>query len=56
MKAVMIANIFIKCVFMICITILAIVFSKISILWWFILTPFLEYEYKSHPTKEGGEG
>ena len=59
MKIVMIANVVIKVCFMICVTILAITFSKISLLWWFLLTPFLEYEYKrsnntDHPTGKGG--
>lgn len=59
MKIVMIANILIKVIFMICVTILAITFSKTSLLWWFVLTPFLGYEYKTsnnsdHPTEKGG--
>ncbi len=52
MKIVMIANILIKSVFMICVTILSIMFNKTSILWWFVLTPLLGYEYK---TKGGAE-
>jgi hypothetical protein len=55
MKIVMIANIVIKVCFVICVTILSIVFNKTSLLWWFALTPFLGYEYKSHPTEKGGE-
>ena len=59
MKIVMIANILIKVIFMICVTILAITFSKTSLLWWFILTPFLGYDYKTsnntdHSTKKDG--
>lgn len=60
MKIVMIANILIKAIFMICVTILAITFSKTSLLWWFVLIPFLGYEYKTsnnsdHQTEKGGE-
>lgn len=54
MKIVMIANIAIKVCFMICVTILSIMFGKTSLLWWFVLTPFLGYEYRSHPTEKGG--
>ena len=58
MKIVMIANILIKTVFVICVTVSAIMFNKTSLLWWFVLTPFLGYEYKTketaHPTEKGG--
>lgn len=57
MKMVMIANILIKVSFMICITILSIVFNKTSLLWWFLLVPFLGYDYhteKDKPTEKGG--
>ena len=58
MKIVMIANILIKTVFVICVTILSIMFNKTSLLWWLVLTPFLGYEYKTketdHPTEKGG--
>jgi uncharacterized membrane protein len=58
MKSVMIANILIMTVFMICVTILAITFSKVSLLRWFVLLPFLGYRYKetpiAHPTEKGG--
>lgn len=55
LKIVMIANILIKSVFIICVTILSIMLNKTSLLWWFVLTPFLGYEYKSHETEKGGE-
>lgn len=56
MKIVMVANILIASVFMICVTTLAIMFNSTSILWWFILVPFLGYTYKdtAHPTEKGG--
>lgn len=58
MKPVLIANVITKVVFMICVTALAILFDKASILWWFVLLPFLGYEYKetpiTHPTEKGG--
>lgn len=47
MKIVMIANILIKVSFMICVTILSIVFNKVSLLWWFLLVPLLGYSYES---------
>lgn len=50
MKVVMIGNILIKTVFMICITILSVVFNNTSLLWWFLLAPFLGYSYE---TKKG---
>ena len=56
----MISNVVIKSVFMICVTVLAIVFNKTSLLWWFLLTPLLGYEYHGktddQPTEKGGEG
>lgn len=58
MKIVMIANILIRTVFMVCVTVLAIMFNRTNILWWFLLTPLLGYEYKrtidDHPTEKGG--
>ena len=51
MKIVMIGNILIKIVFMICVTIFLIVFNNTSLLWWFLLAPFLGYSYE---TKKGG--
>ena len=58
MKIIMIANILIICVYIICVTTLSIVFNKTSLLWWFILAPFLGYEYTGnnddHPTEKGG--
>ena len=59
MKIVMIANILIRTVFVICVTVLAIMFNRTNILWWFLLTPLLGYEYTKkiadHPTEKGGE-
>lgn len=57
MKMVMITNILIKVSFIVCVTILSIVFNKVSLLWWFLLLPFLGYEYrteKDKPTEKGG--
>lgn len=58
MKAVLITNVITKAVFIICVTVLAISFDKTSILWWFVLLPFLGCEYKetpiTHPTEKGG--
>ena len=58
MRIVMIANILIRTVFMVCVTVLAIMFNRTSILWWFLLTPLLGYEYirniDDHPTEKGG--
>lgn len=58
MKIVMIANTVIRVCFMICVTILSIRFNRIDLLWWFVLTPFLGYEYtrkvEKHPTEKGG--
>ena len=58
MKAVMIANILIRTVFMVCVTVLAIMFNRTNILWWFLLTPLLGYEYtrkiENHQTEKGG--
>ena len=56
MKVVMIGNILIKSVFMICVTVLSIVFSKTSLLWWFILTPLLGYGYSEDDSTEKGGG
>ena len=59
MKIVMIGNVVIKVCFMICVTIISIRFSNINLLWWFVLLPFLGYEYKTkdtdHPTEKGGD-
>lgn len=47
MKTVMIANMIIESVFMICVSILAIKFQNTSLLWWFVLIPFLGFSYKT---------
>lgn len=54
MKIVMIANILIRTVFMVCVTVLAIMFNRTNILWWFVLLPFLGYTYKETPIAKGG--
>lgn len=46
MKTVMIANIIIRSVFFICVTVAAIMFSKPAILCWYVLGIFLGIEYK----------
>ena len=54
----MIANAVIRVCFVICVTILSVRFNRIDLLWWFVLTPFLGYEYTrnivDHPTEKGG--
>lgn len=45
MKTVMIANIIIRSVFFICVTVTAIVFSKPIILCWYVLGGFLGFNY-----------
>lgn len=55
MKITMIANILIKCVLMVCITVAAIHFNRVGVLWWFVLVPFVGYDYKSTPINKGGE-
>lgn len=47
MKMVMIANVIIKVAFMVCITILSLKFESVKVLWWFLLTPFLGFEYSN---------
>lgn len=52
MKSVMLCNMVIKSVFALCVTIAAIYFGKAGILWWYVLFPFIGYEYKSTPSKK----
>lgn len=54
MRAVMFCNAVIKSVFAVCVTGAAIYFNKAGVLWWFVLLPFLGYDYKSTPTKKDG--
>ena len=54
MKTVLVTNVITKTVFAICVTILAISFNNISVLWWFILLPFLGCSYTETPIKKGG--
>lgn len=58
MKIVMIASTVIRVCFVICVTILSIRFNRIDLLWLFVLTPFLGYEYRrniaDHQTEKGG--
>lgn len=53
MRAVMTANIIIKSVFTICVTAAAIYFNNARIMWWYMVVPFLGYDYKETPTKKG---
>lgn len=46
MKMAIIANVIIKSVYAVCVTILAIEFKSIGILWWFILLLFIGLSYK----------
>lgn len=46
MKTVMIANIIIKSVFALCVTMAAIYFNNAWVLWWYMVVPFLGYEYQ----------
>ena len=55
MKTVMIANIIIKSVFALCVTMAAIYFKNAWILWWFMIVPFIGYDYKETPTKKGAD-
>lgn len=52
MKTVMIANIIIRSVFFICVTVAAIMFFKPTILCWYVLGVFLGFDYKR---KQEGE-
>jgi hypothetical protein len=51
----MIANIIIRTAFMLCITILSLKFKNTGILWWFLLTPLLGYEYKRKVDDDSAE-
>jgi hypothetical protein len=53
MKAVMTANVIIKSVFAICVTVAAVYFNNSWILWWYMVVPFLGYSYESKPIKKG---
>ena len=46
MKMVVIANVIIKSVYAVCVTILAIAFKSIGVLWWFILLLFIGLSYE----------
>ena len=46
MKTAIIANVIIKSVYAVCVTILAIVFKSTTLLWWFILLLFIGLSYK----------
>ncbi len=54
MKAVMICNAVIKSVFALCVTAAAMYFNNVWILWWYMVLPFLGYDYKETPIKKGG--
>ena len=55
MRAVMICNAVIKSVFALCVTGAAIYFNNTWVLWWFMVLPFLGYDYKETPTKKGND-
>lgn len=54
MKATMTCNAIIKSVFALCVTAAAIYFNNANVLWWYIVVPFLGYDYKETPVKKGG--
>lgn len=47
MKSVMVCNIIIKSVFALCVTIAAIYFGRVGILWWYLLLLGIGYDYHS---------
>ena len=49
MKATMMCNAVIKAVLALCVTFAAIHFSKVGILWWYLLLPWVGYEYNETP-------
>ena len=53
MKSVMLCNIIVKSVFAICVTVAAIYFGRVGILWWYLLLFGIGYEYNSEPVKKG---
>lgn len=53
MRAVMACNTIIKSVFAMCVTAAAIWFNNASVLWWYMVLPFIGYEYKETPIKKG---
>lgn len=55
MKSVMICNLIIKSVFAVCVTVAAIYFGKVGILWWYVLLMLIGYDYKETPLKEGAD-
>ena len=55
MKFVIIGNIIIKSIFALCVTVAAIYFRNPNILWWYMVVPFLGYDYKETPIKKGAD-
>ena len=55
MRAVMTANVIIKSVFAVCVTVAAMYFNNAWILWWYMVVPFLGSEYKETPIKKGAD-
>lgn len=54
MKIVMLCNIIVKLVFAICVTVAAIYFGRVGVLWWYLLLVGIGYEYHSEPPNKGG--
>lgn len=54
MKAVLICSVIIKTVFAVCVVAASMYFKNPRILWWFILLPFLGWEYHGKQTGEEG--
>ena len=52
MKFVMLCNLFIKVSFIACVTFAAIHFHNHGILWWYVLLPFIGYDFKETKGKE----
>ncbi len=53
MKSVMLCNIIVKSVFAICVTVAAICFGRVGILWWYLLLLGIGYDYHREPAKKG---
>ena len=53
MKSVILCNAIVMSVFALSVTAAAIYFNNASILWWYMVLPFLGYGYKETQTKKG---
>ena len=55
MKSVMTANIVIKSMLVVCVTVAACFFAEPKILWWYTLLPLVGYEYKTERGDSDGK-